>query len=93
MYDVVREKDIGVAIIAVPSEEAQEVANLLVSAGVRGLVNFAPVRLCVPEGVYVENVDMSMTLERVAYFASEGKTAVPAGSGKESASHGNNLNG
>ena len=69
---VVRDRHIQVAIIAVPAEEAQGIANELCSAGVQGLVNFAPVRLWVPEGVYVENVDVTMSLERVAYYAQHG---------------------
>jgi redox-sensing transcriptional repressor len=72
LSDVVREKGVQVAIIAVPSEEAQGIANELCNAGVRGLVNFAPVRLWVPEGVYVEDVDVTMSLERVAYYAQHG---------------------
>ncbi len=71
MPRVIEEKDIRVAIIAVPASEAQSITNQLCRAGVRSLVNFAPVRLWVREGVYVENVDVTMALERVAYFARE----------------------
>ncbi len=55
-----------------PAAEAQSVSNLLCQAGVRGLLNFAPVRLWVPEHVYVENLDVTMSLEKVAFFAREG---------------------
>jgi len=65
-----------VAIIAVPPEAAQPVAEALAEAGVRGILNFAPVRLRVPEGVYVEDLDMTVSLEKVAYFARRG-TAAP----------------
>jgi redox-sensing transcriptional repressor len=58
-----------VGIIAVPASAAQEVADRLVSSGVRGIVNFAPVRLHVPADVYVDNVDIAVSLEKVAYFA------------------------
>jgi redox-sensing transcriptional repressor len=66
---VIREEDIRVAIIAVPATEAQAVADLLVRAGVAGMLNFAPVRLHVPSHIYVEDIDMTMSLEKVAYFA------------------------
>jgi redox-sensing transcriptional repressor len=56
----------------VPAPEAQGVANLMCQAGVRGLLNFAPVRLWVPEHVYVENLDVTMSLEKVAFFARQG---------------------
>jgi len=72
LLPVVSRQDVRVAIIAVPASEAQTIANSLCNAGVRSLVNFAPVRLWVPDGVYVENVDVTMALERVAYFAREG---------------------
>jgi redox-sensing transcriptional repressor len=49
--------------------EAQAVADQLVLAGVRGILNFAPVRLRVPAGMYVENVDLMMALDKVAYYA------------------------
>ncbi len=71
MEHVIGERGIREAIIAVPAAAAQDAARRLVSAGVNGLVNFAPVRLWVPDGVYVENVDVTMALERVAYFARE----------------------
>ncbi|MBN1606817.1 MAG: redox-sensing transcriptional repressor Rex [Polyangiaceae bacterium] len=59
----------AVAIIAVPAKAAQSVADLLVCAGVTGIANFAPVSLDVPPDVFVENVDLTMSLEKVAYYA------------------------
>ncbi|MEA3368259.1 MAG: redox-sensing transcriptional repressor Rex [Planctomycetota bacterium] len=70
---VVRARDIRVAIIAVPPEVAQGAADRLVAAGVRGILNFAPVRLRVPDDVYVEDLDMTVSLEKVAYFARRGE--------------------
>jgi redox-sensing transcriptional repressor len=72
MKTIAKERDIRLGIIAVPAPEAQSVSNLLVQAGVRGLLNFAPLRLWVPEHVYVENLDVTMSLEKVAYFARQG---------------------
>ncbi len=65
----IEELEIVTAILSVPADAAQPTADLLVASGVRGLVNFAPVRLSVPAGVYVENVDITMSLEKVAFFA------------------------
>jgi len=67
--EVVRGKDITVGIITVPASEAQGTADLLVEVGIKGILNFAPVPLRIPPGVYVEDIDMTMSLEKVAYFA------------------------
>ena len=67
--EIVRTQGIRVAIITVPAAGAQAVADRLVEAGITGLVNFAPIRLRVPESVYVENMDMAVALEKAAYFA------------------------
>ena len=66
---VVREQGIQIGLITVPADAAQIVADRLCESGVRGLVNFAPVRLRLPEHVYVEDIDMTMSLEKVAFFA------------------------
>jgi len=68
---VIADNDIKIGIITVPAGEAQGVADLLINSGVRGILNFAPVRIRVPEWVYVENMDVTMSLEKVAYFARE----------------------
>ena len=68
---VVRERRILIGIVTVPAEHAQGVADKLCQAGVYGLVNFAPVRLWTPANVYVEDIDMTMSLEKVAFFARE----------------------
>lgn len=66
---VIQRMRITLALIAVPAESAQTVAERLVAAGVRGLLNFAPAHLNVPERVHVEDVDITVALERVAFFA------------------------
>jgi redox-sensing transcriptional repressor len=66
---VLAERPALVGIVAVPADAAQEVADGLARAGVRGLLNFAPRRLRVPPEVYLENVDITLSLEKVAFFA------------------------
>ena len=48
---------------------AQSVAEKLIDAGIKGILNYAPVPLKVPEQVYIENRDVTAALEKVAYFA------------------------
>jgi len=81
MAEVVRAQHIGIAIIAVPASEAQAAADACTEAGVRGILNFAPVPVRVPEGVYVLNVDLTMALETVAFFARRDKQSTNTVSG------------
>jgi redox-sensing transcriptional repressor len=67
--EIVRDKEIGVGVLAVPAGEAQGVADRMVEAGVYGILNFAPVRLRVQPHVYVANVNITVALESVSYFA------------------------
>jgi redox-sensing transcriptional repressor len=67
--DVLGREGIKAAVIAVPAAEAQRVADRLVLAGARSFLNFAPVRLHLPTGVFVDDMDMSTALDRVAYYA------------------------
>ncbi|MEI7766762.1 MAG: redox-sensing transcriptional repressor Rex [Phycisphaerae bacterium] len=57
------------AVIAVPASAAQEVANRLTTAGIKALMNFAPVTLHVPPGVNIQAVDLAVELEQLAFRA------------------------
>ncbi len=69
MGEILRPLQVQTGIITVPASAAQQVAFELVECGVTGLLNFAPVQLRVPPGVYLENLDLTSALEKVAYFA------------------------
>jgi len=69
LVKTVRKRDIDVGIITVPADQAQSVADLLVKAGIGGILNFAPFTIQVPHDVYLENMDITILLERVAFFA------------------------
>lgn len=71
LESVLRENRVAIAVVAVPAGEAQRVADQLVDAGVCGILNFAPVRLRVPQHVYVADVNITVALEKVTYFASQ----------------------
>jgi redox-sensing transcriptional repressor len=66
--DTIREAGIQVAMIATPSQVAQEVADELVSAGVRAILNYAPINLNVPENVHVQYTDPAIHLQRMTYY-------------------------
>ena len=71
LTDVIQEKGVKMAILTVAAAAAQEVTNTLVSCGVTGILNFAPLVLHVPEEVMVNNVNLAIELENLSYFIQE----------------------
>ncbi|EHI69580.1 redox-sensing transcriptional repressor Rex [Streptococcus ictaluri] len=63
--------NIETAILTVPSVQAQEVAEQLIDAGVRGILSFAPVHLQVPKGIIVQSVDLTSELQTLLYFMNQ----------------------
>jgi redox-sensing transcriptional repressor len=68
MKETIRAKKIQVAIIAVPAPEAQHVADQLVEAGVRAILNYAPTTLSVPPKVKVYHIDPVAGLQSMTYY-------------------------
>lgn len=66
--NVVPQMDIEMAIITVPADAAQETATALADAGVKAILNFAPVNLEIPGNIHVANADLSLELQRLAYY-------------------------
>lgn len=64
----VREAGIKVAMIATPSKNAQEVADLLIAGGVKAILNYAPISLSVPEDVRLQYIDPAIHLQRMTYY-------------------------
>ena len=68
--EVAKERKIEIALIATPPSEAQAVAQILVDAGIRGILNFTPTQITVPEGYEVKNVFFTTILDNLAYLLS-----------------------
>ncbi len=64
---VVQERQVDIGVIAVPAVFAQQVADALVGAGVKGIWNFAPVSLTVPRGLHIINEDLSIGLSALSF--------------------------
>lgn len=73
MIEQIREQQITIAILTVPQINAQKTANEIVEAGVRGIMNFTPVRLSAPAGVRIQNVDLATELQTLVYFLESDK--------------------
>jgi redox-sensing transcriptional repressor len=78
MERLVADRGLEIAVIAVPAEAAQRVAERLVAAGVRGILNFAPTRLDLAPEVEVKTVDMSVEMEGLSYALTQGRQAAAA---------------
>jgi redox-sensing transcriptional repressor len=64
---LIQERQVEIGVIAVEPEDAQEVADRLVRAGINGILNFAPAQILCPPHVSVENVDFSLKLDMLCY--------------------------
>jgi len=68
MGPAIRKANIRVAMVCVPASVAQTVTNQLVEAGVKAILNYAPVSVSVPAGVRVQYLDPSIGLQRMTYY-------------------------
>jgi len=68
MQDKIREHGIKIAMLAVPAEFAQDVANQLVEAGVRAILNYAPINISVPPEVQIQYIDPVTHLQHMTYY-------------------------
>jgi redox-sensing transcriptional repressor len=64
----IRQHDIKIAMLTTPAEAAQATAEMLVEAGVRSILNYAPTPLTVPEGVQVQSIDPVSRLQHMTYY-------------------------
>ena len=74
---VVEEQDTRMGVIAVPQGSGQDVADRLVAAGIKGILNFSPNKLKAPEDVYIRNVNLSVALEGLSYSLSKKRKLPP----------------
>ncbi|AKI96965.1 redox-sensing transcriptional repressor rex [Kosmotoga pacifica] len=70
---VTKEKEIHIGVITVPAESAQQVADIMLSSGIKGIINFAPVKLSIPKKIPVEEIDISLTFRALSFQISTQK--------------------
>jgi redox-sensing transcriptional repressor len=68
MVSTISEAGVQIAMLSVPVEHAQQVTNLLVDAGVKAILNYAPINISVPANVHVQYIDPVLHLQRMTYF-------------------------
>jgi redox-sensing transcriptional repressor len=67
LQETIRQHSIKLAILTVPADAAQIVADQLIAAGIRGLLNFAPVSLQLPQDIALNAVDLAVSLEQLSF--------------------------
>ena len=70
---VCRERSIEIGVIATPAQHAQEIAEAMVRVGLRGILNFAPRKLFVPDSVALRTVNMAIELESLSFALAQGE--------------------
>ena len=73
MGEVIRKEGIQIGIITVPASVAQQVSDQMVEAGIKGILSFAPLRLNVPDNIFVFREDLSIGLSRISYYLTNKK--------------------
>jgi redox-sensing transcriptional repressor len=68
---VISQEQIRIAILTVPPEAAIATTNLLLAAGIRGILNFTSIHLDVPPGIYLKDYDIITSLEEIGFFIME----------------------
>ena len=69
---IVKREGISIAVLAVPASAASDVADLVVGAGIKAVLNFSPGTLQVPPGVKLKSVDLTVSLESLSFFLAHG---------------------
>ena len=68
MKQQIADQQIRIAILTVPQATAQNTADEMIEAGIKGIMNFTPIRLSAPNGVRIQNVDLATELQTLIYF-------------------------
>lgn len=72
LADVIESEGIDLVVVTTPAEAAQSVADVAVAAGVRAILNLAPVSITVPDGVLVRHADLAVELQVLSFHLSRG---------------------
>ena len=73
--EFVRKHDVRIGILAVPDAAAHQVSEVMILAGIKGILNFAPIQLRAADDVVISNINLEVELENLIYFVNaQGKT-------------------
>ncbi len=72
MDRVIKDMEIDIAVLTTPPDDIDNIVKLLVSAGIKGILNFAPAQFDVPEGIYVKECDVITYIDEIGYYIDKG---------------------
>jgi redox-sensing transcriptional repressor len=68
MAELIKQNKVKIAMLTVPAPAAQEISDQLVKAGIKAILNYAPINLNVPNNVHVPSIDPVAHLQRMTYY-------------------------
>jgi redox-sensing transcriptional repressor len=68
--EILQRDPVHIAVVATPPEAAHDVVDLLVRSKIKGILNFAPTQLVVPDGIWLRNVNLAVALESLSFYLS-----------------------
>ena len=71
LHKIIKKYNVRVAVLTVPADYANSISEILVDAGIRGILNFTSVRLNLPENIHIKEFDIITALEEVSYFVKD----------------------
>ena len=66
--EIIQDKEIKIGILTVPGDQADETVRIMVEAGIKGVLNYTPTPVEVPDDVYLEEYNMISSIEKVAFY-------------------------
>jgi redox-sensing transcriptional repressor len=69
LHEVIQKENITIAILAVSPDDVESITQLLIAAGIKGILNFTSVKLELPEDIFLEEFDIITSIEKIAFFS------------------------
>ncbi len=69
LNNIIQKENISIAILAVSPDDVESVTQLLIAAGIKGILNFTSVKLELPEDIFLEEFDIITSIEKIAFFS------------------------
>lgn len=66
---VIKDMNISIAVLTIPKDYVDEIALLLINAGIKGILNFTPIPLDLPDHIYLEEFNIISALDKIVYFS------------------------